>query len=101
MKSGRKTGPKRREQELAWIGDTILDLFARTWILENRGGLCGETLMRMTSNHFLAGFGNPTTMEAKIGQIYRDEGLPAAFQWIEKELLPVFEKQERNRKIAK
>ena len=30
----KKTDEKRREQELAWIGDTVLDLFARTWILE-------------------------------------------------------------------
>ncbi len=90
--------PKRREQEEAWIGDTILDLFARTWILENHGTLCGETLRRMTSNQFLACFGNPTSVEAKIGKIYTSEGLDAAFQWIDSEILPTFKKQERNQK---
>ncbi len=95
--SPRKAGPKRHEQELAWIGDTVLDLFARTWILRERGTLCGETLMRMTSNRFLACFGNPTMVEAKIGAIYREGGLQPAFEWIEREILPVFEKQEKNR----
>lgn len=96
--ASRKTGPQRREQEMAWIGDTVLDLYARTWILENRGTLCGETLMRMTSNSFLACFGNPTSVEAKIGAIYREKGLQPAFDWIEGEILPLFEKQEKNRR---
>ncbi len=97
MKGAKKDESKRREQELAWIGDTILDLFARTWILRKRGTVCGETLRRMTSNQFLACIGNPTAVEAKIGILYRDEGMERAFSWIEAELLPIFEKQERNR----
>lgn len=99
MKNGgnKKVGPKRREQELAWIGDTVLDLFARSWILEEKGTLCGETLRRMTSNQFLACFGNPTSVEAKIGTIYREEGLQPAFDWIETELLPLFRKQMRKK----
>ncbi|MBP6785666.1 MAG: hypothetical protein KA152_17865 [Verrucomicrobiales bacterium] len=97
MKGAKKDESKRREQELAWIGDTILDLFARTWILRERGTVCGETLRRMTSNQFLACIGNPTAVEAKIGILYRDEGMERAFSWIEAELLPIFEKQERNR----
>ena len=95
---GEKAEEKRREQELAWIGDTVLDLYARTWILEERGKLCGDTLRQMTSNQFLSCFGNPTTVEAKIGVLYREDGLDAAFAWIESELLPLFEKQERNRR---
>lgn len=97
----KKTDEKRREQELAWIGDTILDLFARTWILENRGKLCGETLRRMTSNQFLACFGNPTTVEARIGALYQDKGMETAFTWIESKLLPLFLKQEKNLPEAK
>lgn len=96
--SSKKGDEKRREQELAWIGDTVLDLFARTWILERHGTVCGDLLRRMTSNQFLACFGNPTTVEARIGTIYREEGMDAAFAWIEREILPLFEKQERNRK---
>ncbi len=98
MSVSKKGGPKRREQELAWIGDTVLDLYARSWILENKGDLCGETLRMMTSNQFLACFGNPTSVEAKIGTIYREVGLQPAFDWIEAELLPLFQKQIRKKR---
>lgn len=98
MKASKKSETMRREQELAWIGDTVLDLFARSWILRHHGTVCGEMLRRMTSNQFLACFGNPTSVEAKIGALYREEGLSAAFSWIEAEILPLFEKQERNRR---
>lgn len=98
MKPPRKDESRRREQEVAWIGDTVLDLYARTWILRERGTVCGETLRRMTCNQFLACFGNPTSVEAKIGEIYREAGLEPAFAWIEAELLPLFEKQERKRR---
>ncbi len=98
MKASKKSEAMRREQELAWIGDTVLDLFARSWILENHGTVCGEMLRRMTSNQFLACFGNPTAVEAKIGSIYRDGNLEAAFEWIDSEILPLFIKQERNRR---
>ena len=81
MKSAKKDEAYRREQELAWIGDTILDLFARTWILQEKGAVCGETQRRMTSNQFLACLGNPTSVEAKIGRLYREEGMQAAFAW--------------------
>lgn len=98
MKPSRKDEAKRREQELAWIGDTILDLYARLWILRERGTVCGETQRRMTSNQFLACLGNPTAVEAKIGRLYHEGGNDAAFAWIEAELLPLFMKQERNRR---
>jgi 23S rRNA maturation mini-RNase III len=98
MKPSRKDEEKRREQALAWIGDTILDLYAREWILRERGTVCGETQRRMTSNQFLACFGNPTSVEAKIGEIYQNQGMEAAFAWIQAEILPTFEKQERNRR---
>lgn len=95
-KANSKLDRKRREQELAWIGDTILDLYARTWILENYGTVSGEILRSMTSNQFLACFGNPTSVEARIGVLYREEGMDAAFSWIESELLPLFKKQRKN-----
>ena len=99
MKAEKKDNDsKRHEQELAWIGDTVLELYARSWILREKGKLCGETLIQMTSNHFLACFGNPTAIEAKIGATYRQGGLEAAFEWIESEILPLFLKQERNRR---
>ncbi len=96
--AAKKEDTKRKEQEQAWIGDTVLDLFARSWILREKGTLCGETLIRMTSNQFLACIGNPTSVEAKIGRLYEREGLDAAYEFIEAELLPLFLKQERNRR---
>lgn len=98
MKAGGKNDEKRREKELAWVGDTVLDLYARTWILRRRGAVCGETLRRLTSNEFLACIGNPTSVEARIGALYGEGGLEEAFAWIERELMPLFEKQEKNRR---
>ena len=92
------TSWKQTEQEQAWIGDCILELFARSWILENHGKISGEMAIRMTSNQFLANTGNPTAIEAKIGVIYETEGLEAAFSWIDQELLPLFKKQEKKRR---
>jgi dsRNA-specific ribonuclease len=89
---------KRREQEKAWIGDAVLELYARSWILKNHGTISGDMVTRMTCNQFLANHGNPTAIEARIGEIYETEGLEAAFSWIEKTLLPLFKKQEKNRR---
>ena len=89
---------KRREQEKAWIGDGVLELYARSWILKNHGTISGEMVIRMTCNQFLANTGNPTEIEARIGEIYETEGLDAAFSWIEETLLPLFQKQEKNRR---
>lgn len=90
----------KRERELAWIGDAALALYAREWILKQPDILPGERIevfTRMTSNKFLAGLGQPTAMEAKIGQAYEDGGLSAAYTHIESEILPVFKKQRANR----
>jgi dsRNA-specific ribonuclease len=35
-------------------------------------------------------------VEARIGVLYREEGMDAAFSWIESELLPLFKKQRKN-----
>ena len=84
------------EQELAWIGDAVLGLFARNWILEKKK-MDAEMFTRMTSNIFLNNFGNPTKVEAEIGLIFNNEGLEKAFSHIEKFLLPLFLKQEKKR----
>ena len=83
----------------AWIGDAVLALFAREWVLRQqdiRPGKRIEVFTGMTSNRFLACLGEPTAIEAKIGDIYQAEGLESAFAYIEESLLPVFEKQRRN-----
>ncbi|BCX47042.1 hypothetical protein HAHE_09500 [Haloferula helveola] len=87
----------KAERESAWIGDAVLALFARTWVLQERGKMDGEWFTRLTSNDFLSAFGQPTRVEAKIGEIYRQGGLEAAFEWMEAELLPLFRKQMARR----
>lgn len=81
----------------AWIGDAVLTLWARRWILTQTGEIDGARSVRMTSNQFLGGVGNPDEVEAQIGRVYEAEGLEAAFQWIEAHVLPVFQRQEVNR----
>ena len=83
----------------AWIGDAVLALFAREWILKQSDIGPGERIevfKGMTSNRFLACLGEPTGEEAKIGAVYQTQGLPGAFSYIEDTLLPVFKKQRRN-----
>ena len=85
----------------AWIGDAVLALFAREWILnapqikkEERA----DAFIRMTSNHFLSAVGEPTAMEAEIGVIYQRDGLQAAFDHIEAKYVPLFNQQLAKRR---
>jgi dsRNA-specific ribonuclease len=89
----------KREQILkdAWIGDAVLCLYARLKILREDNVTDGPKEMRMTSNQFLSGWAEPSETEAEIGKIYENEGLEAAFQWIEARLMPMFERQETKR----
>lgn len=88
----------QRERDEAWIGDAILSLCAREWILARCGSLDGVMLERMTSNQFLSCLGNPTTVESRIGLIYRDGGIAAVREWFEATLVPLYEKQEKKRR---
>lgn len=94
---GDKSDALKREREQAWIGDAVLSLFARRWLLARDGKMDGERLVRLTSNQFLSALGNPTSVEAKIGRVYEREGLDAAYAWMEAEMIPLFEKQEGKR----
>ena len=89
----RKDQDLRHEREAAWIGDAVLALFARQFVLRERNAMDGEWFTRLTSNEFLSAFGNPTRVEASIGRIYQDGGLDAAFGWIDANLIPLFRKQ--------
>jgi len=60
---------KKIAQEQAWIGDAVLGLFAREWILREKRKTDAEMFSRMTSNIFLNSLGNPTKVEAEIGQV--------------------------------
>jgi hypothetical protein len=88
-----------REQIMkeAWIGDAVLTLYARLKILREDGVTDGPKAARMTSNQFLAGLGEPSEMEARIGRVYAEAGLEAAFTYIETELVPLFARQEAKR----
>lgn len=85
----------------AWIGDAVLALFARQWILEQDAippAERAEAFTQLTANQFLASFGDPTAVEASIGNIYQSEGLQVAFESIERDYLPLYLKQRNNRR---
>ncbi len=81
--------PKIRAE--AWVGDAVLALYVREWILSFRGEIDGKLFIEFTSNQFLRLTGNATAVEAQIGRIYKAEGLQAAFAWIESALRPQME----------
>lgn len=85
----------------SWTGDAVLGLCAREWIMahERELGRARHELFRdLTSNAFLASVGKPTEVEARLGRIYREEGLVAARGWFEATLVPLFLRQERKRR---
>ncbi len=90
--------PVRIEREQAWVGDAVLSLYARKYILHATGGMDQAEFAAMTSNSFLRAFGPPTRVESHIGQVYQQQGLEAAFAFIEAEFLPLYLKQKRNRR---
>lgn len=94
----RKDDDLRREREAAWIGDAVLALFARQFVLRERDSMDGEWFTRLTSNDFLSAFGNPTRVEASIGKLYLEGGLEAAFEWMDSHLVPLLLKQMANKR---
>ena len=92
---------EQEKRTKAWVGDAVLALFAREWILRQTDIPLGEratVFKAMTCNQFLSSFGQPTQVEADIGVVYEKQGLQAAFDYMEERLLPVFKKQRRNAK---
>ncbi len=86
--------PKTRAQ--AWVGDAILALYVREWILEMTGGaIDGKLFIEFTSNQFLRLTGNATGVEAQIGRIFKSDGLEAAYAWIGAHLRPRMEERLR------
>ncbi len=84
------------EREEAWVGDAVLALYVREWILKEKGAMDGEMFVRFTSNDFLRSKGNPTSVEAEIGRVYEKDGLQAGFDWIEEHLYPLFLNKEKS-----
>ncbi len=83
--------PKTRAQ--AWVGDAILALYVREWILSFRGQIDGKLFIEFTSNDFLRLTGNATGVEAQIGRIFKSDGLEASYAWIEQNLRPKMEQR--------
>lgn len=83
--------------EEAWVGDAVLALYARGRILREDGRVNAERFIQMTSNQFLNAIGEPSGVEADIGRVYAVQGLAAAFQWIELNVMPMYLKQQANR----
>lgn len=82
----------------AWVGDAVLALWARDWILRQNDVAAADraaVFKSMTSNQFLSALGQPTQVEADIGIVYERDGLAAAFAYMDERLLPVFQKQRR------
>jgi hypothetical protein len=95
--SGREFGQQR---DLAWLGDAVLALYVRQWLLSQgipMGPQRHEQFTHFTSNQFLSGLGEPTLIEATIGRIYQEQGLEAAFAHIQTNLLPLYVRQRQNR----
>jgi dsRNA-specific ribonuclease len=89
----------REERDLAWIGDAVLALYAREWLLKQADHPLfsrQERFIRLTSNDFLKALGEPTKVEARIGTVYRVDGLEAAFRYIEQHLQPLFQRHLAN-----
>ena len=85
-------------QSDAWIGDAVLELYARMWILREHGAVDAAMKTRFTCNQFLNCIGQPTRVEARIGALHREHGLEAAFAWIQEHLEPLFLTQEGKRR---
>ena len=91
-----------RLREEAWIGDAVLALFVRRWLLTVTGrqmSFAERTALfeLFASNRFLSNFGEPTRVEAEIGRLYQSEGLSTAFAFIEAKFLERFLNTARKR----
>jgi dsRNA-specific ribonuclease len=93
--------PEEQLRNDAWIGDAVLALFARSWLLQIGQTENSKDRNRLfelwVSNQFLSSFGEPTSVEAAIGRTYASGGLAAAFAFIEENLLKRFLQTARNR----
>ena len=59
----------------AWVGDAILALYVREWILAEEGAINGKLFIEFTSNDFLRRTGNATGVEAEISRPFKAGGL--------------------------
>lgn len=96
-----KKPPEQQLREDAWIGDAVLGLYARQWLLTHHGRIDTDAFIAFTSNQFLSGLSEPTQVEATIGRCYTREGISSAFAHIESTLLPLFQKHQARRQRSR
>jgi hypothetical protein len=96
LRRGLTTAEVEALRQQAWIGDAVLELYARTLVLGQTGQRDVNRKVRFVRNAFLNHLGQPTRVEAEIGRHYQDGGLDPAFAWIERNIQPLFLKQEAN-----
>lgn len=96
LRRGLSAGEVETLRQVAWIGDAVLELYARSRVLEQTSQRDLATKSRFVRNAFLNQLGQPTRVEAEIGRCYKEGGLEPAFAWIAEHLEPLFLKQEAN-----
>ena len=80
--------PKEIEKAEAWLGDAVLALLTRDWLIKTLDSTDGDLQGLITSNHFLSRFGPPTAVEAALGRLWRDHGYAAAEAEFRQKFLP-------------
>lgn len=85
----------------AWVGDAVLALYVREWILERFNELDGFLFKEFTSNDFLRRTGRPTAVEASIGRAFKQGGLEAGYAWVEQNLRPKMEERLKTLKFKR
>ena len=96
LRRGMSAGEIEALRQEAWVGDAVLELYARTRILDEEHRRNTPRLIRFVRNAFLNHLGQPTRIEAEIGRCYMSGGLETAFVWIREHIEPLFLKQEAN-----
>lgn len=91
-----------KKREWAWIGDAVLSLYVRVWLLQSThlsAQQRGDYFIRATSNHFLSALGKPVEVEARIGRLYEEQGLEVANAYIVAEIVPLLIAQLKNKNL--
>jgi dsRNA-specific ribonuclease len=79
----------------AWIGDAVLELYVREYILKQDASRDDARRISLVRNSFLNRIGQPTRVEAEIGRRYHEGGLEAAYAWIREQLEPLITEAQK------
>lgn len=79
----------------AWIGDAVLELYVREYILKQDASRDDARRISLVRNSFLNRIGQPTRVEAEIGRRYNEGGLITAYAWIREQLEPLIAEAQK------